>query len=449
MNSSGLYKRRRPLRARINSANFAAMRASVAVSIVALFATTGAVWYFGAMPFKVGAPSPGMRSGSSSTERARRVAEPVPDDLPGLAAFLSQLKLEERAQFVREKVAPLDPAKPADREKIRVCLLSGANVEIERPSRMPSRISIGDTTTLRRYLLELLEKFPPAEGIPLAKAVLAKASDFRESYLCLRALEQFQPGANRDDAAATMQRTLAAAAKPVRGGREIESYIGQYDRFAEPIAQYALTDLHPQVMEMLKANPTMAGRYTQAVEAFPEAQQIAAYNDLFAQPAIAQELVNATGTRSADVWLSPTFRQQAARMFAGMGTTHQEVFINSLGQETGLHFVPKPLAEPERPSLQPTDPDKDAANAKARLAMLEAVVAQAKTNEVKAAATEARGSIESELAENATLPRRRFSPVNLPILDPLGAPAGSVDQTPGATPGSGTPPEPAPGSGGN
>ncbi len=372
--------------------------------------------------------------------RNLRVVDNAPDDLPGLAVFLARVPLDQRAQFVRAKVMPLSAANAADREKIAAFLRSGADVEIERPAAMSARFSKG-RTTMRRYLLDLLEKFPPAEGAALAREVLAGAGDFRESYLCLRALEHFQPDANRADALAAMQRALSAAAHPVRGGRDMEVYLAQYDRFAEPMAHYALVELHPQAMQVLQENPMLAGRYTQAVESFPQGQQATAYNDLFARTEIAQELVNGTGTRSTDVWLAPTFRQQAARLFAsGMSDAQQEAFINSLAGETGLHFTPKPLAEPAHPVLQPTDPDQDTAQAKARLAMLEAVAPRVKSPETKATVEETRAAIQAEIAGNAEVPRKRLSPVNLPIPDALGDPAGVIDQPPGNAPAPATPP---------
>jgi len=181
-----------------------------------------------------------------------------------------------------------------------------------------------------------------------------------------------------------------------------------------------------------------------AVEAFPEGQQAGIYNDLFAQPAIAQELINSTGTRSVDVWNSAAFRQQAARMFASMSEGNRQTFIHSLAEETGLHFTPKPLAEPAQPQLQPTDPEKDIARAKARLAMLDAVAPQATTPTTKTAVTESRTAIQEEIAASAELRPKRISPVNLPIPDPFGAPAGVIDQQAQAGPGAQPAPPAAP-----
>jgi hypothetical protein len=427
------------------------MRAGVAISIGALVVTAGAVWYFGALPFKTPGGSVPAGGTAAMTGRNLRVTDAAPEDLPGLAAFLAKVPFEQRSQFVRSKLTVLSAEAAADRAKIAAFLRSGADVEIERPALMSARFSKG-RTTMRRYLLDLLEKFPPEEGVALAREVLADARDFRESYLCLRALEHFQPEANRADAVAAMQRTLTAAGRPVHAGREMETYLAEYDRFAEPVAHYSLDELHPQVMEVLREHPILAGRYTQAVEAFPPGQQATVYNDLFAHPEIAQELVNGTGTRSTDVWLSPTFRQQAARLFAsGMSNGQQEAFVNSLAGETGLHFAPKPLAEPSQPVLQPTDPDKDVTQAKARLAMLEAVAPQAKSPESKAAVEDTRAAIQAEIAGNAEAPRKRLSPVTLPIPDALGDPAGVIDQPGGnaAQPGGGNAGNPEPAKTGN
>ena len=422
------------------------MRASTAVSIVALVVTAGAVWYFRDLPLgaagkKPEAPVSGVaqKSERASLLRGPGVVELAPADLPGLAAFLAQVPLDQRGQFVREKVATLSAAQAEDREKIRAFLRSGADVEIEHPTEGGLPLDAG-RTTLRRYFLSLLEKFPAAEGVPLAREVLATTGDFRESYLCLAALEKFQPDANRADAAAAMQRALAAvAARPMKSGRDGQAYIEEYDRFAEPLAQYALVELHPQALRVVQANPTLVGRYTQAIESYPAAAQAAAYRDLFAQSDVAQELMVAAETRSANVWSVPAFREGAARTFASQMAEGQRVaFIQSLGEETGLHFEPKPLAAvtPE-PVLKATDPAKDVAQAQDRLKMLDTVAPLSTTPATKTALAEARAAIQAEIDDVPTL-KQRGKTLPLPVPSAFGDPVGVADQVaagpPGTTP---------------
>ncbi len=86
----------------------------------------------------------------------------------------------------------------------------------------------------------------------------------------------------------------------------------------------------------------------------------------------------------------------------------------------------KPLAEPKQPALQPIDSTAEAARAKARLAMLEALAPAAQKPELKSALESSRDEVKQEIESLPATPRRGLQAVELPKLDPLGSPASTL-----------------------
>jgi hypothetical protein len=353
----------------------------------------------------------------------------APADLAELAVWLKKIPLDQRNQFIRERVTGLSLKNAATRAKIRAFLLNGADVEIERPGDHAILSEFG-TTSLRRYFLDQLDDFPASEAVPIAREILATSPDFQVAYLCLRTLEHHQPDANRPDALEAMRRVLPAAAQPAKPGRDTERYLATYDRLAEPIAHYRLAELQPLATQVLAANPFMAGRYTQALESFEPAQRESALNEIFAQPDVVREMLGSSGSRSANIWMDPGFRARTARFFASQMAPAQRLsLITSLSEDTGARYASRPLAESKIPTLQPIDSAAEANSAKARLAMLDALAPHATTPELKTALENSRTEVAKEAAAPAEPPLRR-KPIVLPNLDPLGAPASALDSLP-------------------
>lgn len=407
------------------------MRASVLVGITALAATSVAVWHFGSTPLpREARRAAGAGTGNPVAEgQQRKFGESAPKDLASLATWLKDVPLTQRDQFIRESVTILKTADAQDRAKIREFLLAGGDVEIIHPDQANHPLSAEFTTTLRLYLLGLLEEFPGSEAISLSREILAKSPPFRESLLCLRALERHRPDGNRTEALVAMQSILPAAAKPATQGQAVERYIAEYDRVAEPIAHYRLSEIHPRALEMVKANPFMAGRYTQAVMAYPEPARDAAITELFADPAVATELLGASATRSADVWQVPKFRAEVARMFSGsMNDPQRKAMVASLAEPTGMVYEPKPLAAPKTAELVPLQPKQELDRAKARLAMIEALAPLSITPEVKAEVASAKTQVEEEIRTVAEMEPTRPQALKIPESVLRGEPASASEQ---------------------